>query len=344
MCLIEHLGMKKDYYRILGVSEDATQEEIKKAYRRLARQYHPDANPGDKSAEEKFKEISEAYEVLSDPEKRRQYDQLRRFGASGSFNIDEIFRREGGPHRGFSFDLGGFGWLGDLLGELFDFGRWGRPRSYGPVRGEDVYAEVEVPFETAALGGNVTVSVPKEEPCPVCGGTGAQPGSASEVCPTCHGLGTVSYVQGGFAVSRTCPTCYGRGRTISQNCERCGGTGRVSVVRKYKVELPPGIEDGGQVRLRGQGGPGAGGPPGDLILTVRVRPHRFFTRRGDDLLCEVSVPREKAERGTRVRLRTLDGRKVELKVPPGTRDGRTFRLRGLGVPGRGDLYVKVKTT
>lgn len=340
--------MRKDYYKILGVPEEASQEEIKRAYRRLARQYHPDANPGDRAAEEKFKEIGEAYEVLSDPEKRRQYDQVRKFeeAGPGSFNIDDLFRRAQGAHRGgFSFDIGGFGWLSDLLGELLDFGRWKRPGGYGPGRGEDVYAEVEVPFETAVLGGSVTISVPKEGPCLACGGTGAQPGSHMETCPTCHGMGTISFVQGGFAMSRPCPTCYGRGKLISQPCEGCRGTGQASVVRKYTVKLPAGIQDGGQVRLRGQGGPGvAGGPPGDLILTVRVRPHRFFNRYGDDLHCEVPIARKKAERGAKVRVRAVDGRRVELRVPPGTRDGQTFRLRGLGVPGRGDLYVKVKLT
>ncbi len=340
--------MKKDYYEILGVPEDASQEEIKKAYRRLAKEYHPDANPGDRAAEERFKEISEAYEVLSDPEKRRQYDQIRKFGTAGpgGFNIDEMFSgAKESRGRGVSFDFGGFGWLSDLLGEIFDFSRWGRPKGYGPIRGEDVYAEVEVPFETAVLGGNVTVSVRKEGPCPVCGGTGAKPGSRTETCPTCNGLGTVSFVQGGFAVSRTCPTCYGRGRINFQPCDRCGGTGQVSVVRKYTVKLPIGIQDGGRVRLRGQGNPGvAGGPPGDLILTIRVRPHRFFSRKGDDLYCEVPISRKKAGEGAKVRIRTLDGRKVELRVPPGTRDGQTFRLRGLGVPGRGDLYVRVRLT
>jgi len=340
----------KDYYKILGVDEKATLVEIKKAYRKLAKKYHPDANPGDSSAEEKFKEISAAYDVLSDPKKRQQYDQLRKFGPGGF----EGFRPEGGfQRRGFggpagetfSFeDLGGFGDLGDIFRDLFDLGGTSRRTGFGPQQGDDILFEIEVPFEVSVDGGQTLVALPQEDICPTCSGSGAEPGSATSTCPQCHGRGFLSFAQGAFSVNRPCPRCYGRGTIISQPCHTCTGLGRITRTKKVSVHIPPGIADGGKIRLRGQGQPGIhGGPPGDAIFTVRVEEHRFFHRRGRDIFCEVSINIAQAVLGGRMRVRTIDG-KVDIKIPPGTQSGMVFRVRGKGlsVDGkRGDQLIKI---
>jgi len=280
----------KDYYRILGVSENATQDEIKKAYRRLAKKYHPDANPGDAKAAEKFKEINEAHEVLSDPKKRKQYDDLRHFAKAGmgggtfrsTFDLDDLLRQFAGARgtrtRTFTFeDLGGLGDLGDIFASIFDRGGRFRQQRYGPQRGEDLYTEIEIPFDTAAKGGTTVITVTKDEVCDRCAGSGARPGSKVERCPQCGGTGMISVTQGAFAVSRPCPRCYGRGEIVTEPCPKCGGTGQVTAQKRISVKIPPGIEDGAKIRLRGQGQPGtSGGPPGDLILKVRISPHRFF--------------------------------------------------------------------
>lgn len=346
----------KDFYEILGVKESATPEEIKKAYRKLAKQYHPDANPGDPQAAEKFKDIGEAYSVLSDPEKRKQYDQMRRLGAfgfgggagGGPFGgAGGGFSGPGGG--GFSFeDLSVFGsGLSDLFSSLFDRGRKsGRRSSRGPVAGRDVEYSVEVPFETAVRGGRVTVQVPITEECASCGGSGAAPGSGVRPCSECGGSGTIAFGQGGFAVSRPCPACMGRGSIPQQPCPSCRGTGSVRQTRKIQVTVPPGTETGTRVRLSGQGERGSlGGPPGDLIITFKVKPHRFFRREGLDLLVTIPINIAQATLGSKVRVRTVDGKKVLLKIPPGTQSGTRFRIRGQGVEkgGRtGDLLVEVK--
>lgn len=346
---------QKDYYAILGVSETASAEEIKKAYRGLAKKYHPDLHPGDEHAEEQFKEIAEAYDTLSDPEKRKQYDQLRAFAAQGfgeagpeGVRFEDLFGAGGRRPGGFTYeDLGNLGGLGDLFGDLFDrAGRYQGMRP-GPRPGEHLYAEIELPFETAVQGGKTTISFQRDERCTVCDGSGAQPGSGVQTCPECQGRGTVSFSKGGFSISRPCPRCYGRGTIISELCRTCGGTGEVRVPRTLSVRIPPGIEDRGKIRLREQGEPGVeGGLPGDLIITVRVRPHRFFERRGDDLYCEVPVDLVGAALGTKIKVRTIHGgQRAMVSVPPGTQTGTTLRLAGMGLRRdgrRGDQYVRIK--
>ncbi|MBA3583903.1 MAG: molecular chaperone DnaJ [Gemmatimonadetes bacterium] len=343
----------KDYYQTLGVSDGASADEIKKSYRKLARKYHPDANPNDATAEERFKEISAAYQVLSDPEKRRQYDQMRKAGAAGFGGF-----RPGGPGAGGdwqSIDLedlqgmGGLGGLGDLFASMFG----GRGRAQGPAaqtrrRGADRQVEVRVAFATAARGGEISVSVPLEEECPRCGGKGAEPGTPVQTCPQCGGSGQVSLVQGGFAVQRPCPRCYGRGTLVETPCRECGGDGSVTRQRQIKVKIPAGTEDGERIRLRGKGEPGqAGGPPGDLYLTVRVREDRFFRREGLNVLCTVPINAVQAMLGTKIRVRTIHGTKLELGIPAGTQSGTRFRLREQGVRQGdrvGDQYVEIAIT
>jgi molecular chaperone DnaJ len=343
----------KDYYKILGIDEKASLEEIKKAYRRLAKKYHPDANPGDKTVEEKFKDISAAYEVLSDSKKRKQYDQLRQFGPRGFRGTDAGGGFQGWdfkspPGGGFSFqDIGGLSGFGDIFTDLFDLGGRTRQARYGPQKGEDLRFEIKVPFDLAISGGKTLIHLPREEVCPVCSGTGAAAGSATSVCPDCQGKGLISMAQGGFSINRPCPRCYGRGTIISKPCHNCGGIGQVKKTRKISVKIPAGVSDGGKIRLREQGLSGAGGgSPGDLILTVRVGEHRFFHRKGRDIRCRVPINVVQAILGGRIRVRAIDG-KVELKIPPGTQSGTTFRVRGKGVSvngKRGDQLITVYIT
>jgi molecular chaperone DnaJ len=332
-----------DYYQVLGVSSSAKPEEIKKAYRRLAKQYHPDANPNNPSASERFKQISEAHSVLSDAEKRRKYDTMRRLGAfdprrPGSRTTTSPGGSPGSPPGGFEFgDLGG---LGDLFSSIFGRGR------KDDRRGETVEATLEVPFRTAVLGGKVPLTVPVTDTCPQCSGNGAAPGATVTVCPECKGRGTVSFGQGGFAVNRPCPLCRGRGKVASEKCETCGGAGAVRTERKLMVTIPPGSDSGTRIRLKGQGEPGhSGGKAGDLLITLTVETDRFFRRTGLDLLCEIPVSLPQAILGTQVRVRTVEGRKVLLKIPAGTQPGRKFRIKGQGVAkggARGDQLVTVR--
>ena len=346
----------KDFYQVLGVSEKAGADEIKKAYRKLAKQYHPDANQNDPQAAERFKEIGEAYAVLSNPEKRKQYDQMRKMGPFGGFGG----ARPGGGPGGFGGaeqggvrftmdDLGDLGGLGDLFSSIFDFG--GRRRQQakrGPERGRDVEYTVEIGFETAARGGRIAVTVPVTEECAVCGGSGAQPGTRMTVCGECGGSGTVSFGKGGFAVNRPCPACYGRGQIPAQACTTCAGSGQVRQERKIRLAIPAGVDTGSKIRLSGQGGRGpGGGPPGDLLITIQVKPHRFFRRKGLDVHCTVPVNIAQAALGSTIRVRTVDGKKVSLKVPAGTQSGTKFRIAGQGIEKgaqRGDQYVQIKIT
>ncbi len=345
--------VEKDFYEVLGVSSDASADEIKRAYRKLAQKYHPDANPDDPKAEERFKDISEAYATLSDPEQRKEYDEVRRLVESGGFG------GFGGPG-GFG-GAGGFGGqrvrvedLGDLLGglgglgDLFGFGgAGGRAGRSGPRRGADLTAELYLSFEDAVRGATTTVSVRGEAPCSRCRGSGAEPGTPVRACPTCGGSGTVAQNQGLFSFTQPCPQCHGSGKLIDKPCSQCRGTGTEVRTRNIKVKIPAGVKDGATIRLRGKGAPGRnGGPPGDLLVHVRVGRHPLFTRRGNDLLITVPVTFTEAALGTKVEVPTLDGKTVTLKIPAGTSSGKTFRVRGRGVhPAKGkpgDLLVKVE--
>jgi molecular chaperone DnaJ len=339
----------KDFYKILGVAENASAEEIKKAYRKLAKQYHPDASPNDIAAAERFKEISEAYSVLSDRTKREQYDQVRKFGGFGGFRPPGPGGRTGTQAEGFSFeDLGGIGGFGDIFGSIFDFGRkrGTGTRAQAPQRGQNVEYAVEVPFEVAARGGKITVSVPMSEPCSMCGGSGAAPGTTPTTCPECKGSGAITFGQGGFAVTRPCPACYGRGMIPTDPCPTCQGSGQVRTQRQLQVNVPAGVDTGSKLRIPGQGEAGpAGGARGDLLISFRVKPHRFFTREGMDVNVTVPINIAQATLGSRLRVRTVDGKRVMLRIPPGTQSGTRFRIRGQGIEkgGRtGDQYVRVE--
>jgi molecular chaperone DnaJ len=342
---------KRDYYEVLGVKKDASADEMKKVYRALAKKYHPDKNPNDKVAEERFKEIQEAYDVLSDPEKRAEYDQLKEAERHG-FNfgdIGDIFSRgrKGNRRTGFGFE--DFGGLGDLFSRFFDRGERVRSSRYGPTRGNDITFELDVPFEKAISGWETTIAVPREEDCPTCRGTGAHPGTSTQTCPECGGKGTIQSVQGGFALSRPCPRCYGRGTIIEVPCRTCGGRGQVQQTRRISVKIPPGVDDGMKIRVPGQGEAGvAGGPRGDLYIIPRIMGHRFFKREGDDIYCDVTVDFIQAILGITLMISTIDG-KVRLKIPPGTQPGALLRLKGRGVKrrdgtGRGDQFVKVNVS
>jgi molecular chaperone DnaJ len=342
----------KDFYRVLGVAENASADEIKKAYRKLAKQYHPDANPNDAAAAERFKELSEANSVLSDDDKRKQYDQMRKLGAFGGMGG---FRPGGGGRPGgmggaqtFTFDDLEGGGLGDIFGSIFDFGKRGRGArpGGGPERGENIEYAVEIPFRTAVRGGKVTIQVPVTEDCPTCHGSGAAPGATVSTCPECQGKGTVTFGAGSFGVTRPCPMCGGKGKVPSEPCGTCNGNGQVRRQRAVNVTVPAGVDTGSKIRLAGQGERGAaGGQPGDLVLTFRVEPDSFFTRDGLDVECTIHVNLAQAVLGSKVKVRTVDGQFVVLKVPPGTQPGRRFRIKGMGVEKsgrRGDQFVKVQ--
>ncbi len=335
----------RDFYQVLGVPDSASADEIKKAYRKLAKQYHPDANPNNASAAERFKEISEANTVLSDADKRKKYDQMRRLGAftggAGRPRGPSAGGAAGGPEEfdGAEFDLGNFGGLGDIFSSIFGRGR--RPEEARA----DMEAVVEVPFRVAALGGKVPVTLPVTESCKVCGGSGAAPGAKVSTCPECNGRGSVTFGQGGFAVSRPCPRCRGKGKIPSQVCGNCQGAGEVRIDRNVMITVPAGTESGAKVRLSGQGTTSRPGEaPGDLVVTFQVQADRFFHREGIDLICEVPINLAQAVLGTRLRVRTLEGKKVLLRIPPGTQPGRRFRIKGLGLEKggrRGDQLVTV---
>jgi molecular chaperone DnaJ len=342
----------KDLYRVLGVKDSASEGDIKKAYRKLAKEYHPDANPDNPAAAERFKEIGEAYSVLSDADKRKKYDQMRKLGAfgfgGGGRGTGAAGRPAPGQSGSFSFDdISDMGGLGDLFSSIFDFGRRGQPQeSATKAKGRDVEYVVEIGFEKAVLGGKVAITVPISEACATCSGSGAAPGSGTRRCSECHGTGTVSFGQGGFAVKRPCPACMGKGEIPEVPCPSCAGAGQVRQERKIQVTVPAGAGDGTKVRLSGQGERGsAGGPPGDLLITFRVKSHRFFRRDGNDIHVTVPINLAQAILGSRIKVRTVDGKKVVLRIPPGTQSGTKFRIRGQGVrrPDRtGDQLVEVR--
>ncbi|TML04420.1 MAG: molecular chaperone DnaJ [Actinobacteria bacterium] len=335
-------------YDTLGVKKGASADEIKKAYRKLASQYHPDKNPGDTSAEERFKEVQNAYDVLSDPEKRKQYDT---FGADG--------RRPGrGPgfdprdFGGGNFTINDLGDLGDLFGGLFG-GRAGRgagTRRAQPERGADVEVVVNVSFEDSLRGLETKIPVQVTTACRECGGTGAEPGTSPIICPQCNGRGVIAESQGLFALSEPCPRCRGNGTVVEKPCRNCKGTGREVRTKTYTVKVPAGVKDGTRIRLKGKGEVGAsGGPAGDLFVVTRVQPSKLFQRRGADLVVDVPVTYAEAALGATVEVPTPYGDRVSLKVPAGTQDGRQLRIRGHGAPklkggGKGDLIARLRVT
>jgi molecular chaperone DnaJ len=356
------MAQSKDFYNVLGVSSTASQDEIKKAYRKLAKKFHPDANSSDAKAVERFKEISEANNVLGDPAKRKQYDEMRRYGAfdgassgfgGGRSRAGNAGGFGGGRSRGGEqtinfqdFDIGGLGGLGDLFSSMFGGGEAreaSRPR--GPERGETVEASLDIPFRTAARGGKVPIELEVREECPTCHGTGAAPGAQLKICPECNGRGVISFGQGGFAVNRTCPVCLGKGQVPTEACPTCHGTGEVRVKRKVVINVPSGVDTGSKIRLKGQGGKGsANGPPGDLVITFNVQPDKFYSRDGLDVIAKVPLNIAQATLGTKISVKTLDGKKVAIKIPPGTPSGKRFRVRGQGIQKgdkKGDLIVEV---
>jgi len=330
---------KRDYYEILGVARSAGDGDIKSAYRKLAMQHHPDRNPGDKAAEEKFKEAAEAYAVLADAQKRAAYDRFGHAGVSSAAGAGAGF--DPTIFSGFEDVLGG-------LGDIFGFGdRFGGRRRGGPQRGADLRYDLEISFKESAHGTETAVQIPRQENCDTCGGSGAAPGSSPTVCSQCRGQGQVRFQQGFFTVARTCPQCHGTGRIITKPCQTCRGAGRVTRDRKITVKIPAGIATGQQLRLQGEGEAGtAGGPPGSLFVVVHVQEHEFFRRDGLNLFCEIPVNFTTLSLGGEIQVPTLDGSE-SVKVPEGTQTGTTLRLRGKGMPevsgrGKGDLFATVQ--
>ncbi len=323
---------KRDYYEVLGIERGADDQVIKSAYRRLAHQFHPDKNPGDKQAEERFKEASEAYEVLSDPDKRARYD---RFGHANGTGFE-----------GFGF--GGAATINDIFGDIFGemFGGGGR-RSRSRTRGSDLRYHLEIAFEEAAFGTAARITIPRARPCDTCRGSGAKPGTGPRTCPTCGGAGEIRLTQGFFSIARTCHHCQGAGRVIAEKCPDCGGAGARREQATVEVKVPPGVDTGTRLKLSGEGEPSPipGGTPGDLYVVVQVREHPVFRREDTEILCDMPISFAQAALGTTIEVPTLDG-KTKLKIPAGTQTGKVFRLKGKGIPalsggGRGDEHVRV---
>ena len=334
---------KRDYYEVLGVSKGASDDEIRKAHRKLAKKYHPDLNRDNPEAAEKFKELNEAYEVLSDKDKRAKYDQ---FGFAG---VDPNYGAGQGGFGG-GFDMGD---LGDIFGSFFGGGFGGgstRSRRNAPQRGETLQQRIMLSFEEAAFGCEKEITINRTETCEECGGSGAEPGTSPETCSNCRGSGVVTQTQrtplGMFQTQGACPNCRGTGKIIRKPCKKCGGAGRVRKSKTLKVNIPAGIDDGQSIQLRGQGGAGVnGGPAGDVIVTISIRPHPIFTREGQDVVCEIPISFAQAALGDTLQVPTIDG-KVSYDIPEGTQTGTVFRLKGKGIQnvngrGRGDQYVRV---
>ncbi|WP_119157831.1 molecular chaperone DnaJ [Caldimonas tepidiphila] len=331
---------KRDYYEVLGLAKNASEDDIKKAYRKLAMKHHPDRNQGDKSAEEKFKEAKEAYEMLSDPEKRAAYD---RFGHAG------VDPNMGAGRGGGAEAYGGFAEaFGDIFGDIFGQQGGGGGRRGGPqvYRGSDLSYAMEITLEEAARGKETQIRIPSWDECGTCHGSGAKPGTSAKTCPTCNGAGAVHLRQGFFSIQQTCPHCHGSGKIIPEPCGTCGGEGKVKKTKTLEVKIPAGIDEGMRIRSAGNGEPGTnGGPPGDLYIEIRLKKHEIFERDGDDLHCTVPTPLTTAALGGTIEVPTLGGR-AEIELPEGTQHGKTFRLRGKGIKGvrssyPGDLYCHI---
>ncbi len=339
---------KRDYYEVLGVPRGASKEEIKKAYRKLAIKYHPDKNPGDKEAEEKFKEATEAYEVLADDKKRQAYDQ---FGFAG---VEGMTGAGGGGFQDYSSVFRDFEDIfGDFTGFFDSFFGGGRrrrstsSRSRG-TRGADLRYDLEIPFLDAVFGTQVEISFTRNETCPVCHGSGAESGSGRKICPTCGGTGQVRRSSGFFSIATTCPTCNGEGEIIENPCRNCGGTGLVRKKKKLKVKIPAGIENGKRINIPGQGDSGPnGGPAGDLYVYIHVKPHEYFERDGYDVYCAIPISIAQATLGAEIFVPTLDGKRARVKIPAGIQNGKMLRLKNEGIPHlhnsnrRGDMYIKL---
>ena len=345
----------KDFYKVLGVKKDATSDEIKKAYRKLARANHPDSNPGDTAKHDTFKRVAEAYDVVGDPEKRKKYDEMREMGAfqgaggfgggfgggGGGFDLNDLLRDRAGG--------GGGGGFGDMFGDLFGQAGAGRSRQQRrPQKGADVETTATIGFTDALNGVTISLRLTSDAPCPDCSGTGGKPGTRPHICPECEGAGFVTASVGGaFSMNETCPASGGRQLVYDEPCPTCHGSGRGMSARLIQARIPAGVKDGQRIRLRGKGAAGeAGGPAGDLFVTVKVSPHRLFGRKGDHLTLDVPVSFDELALGAELKIPTLGGAPVTLKVPPGTPNGRTFRIRGRGAPRadgtRGDLLATVE--
>ncbi len=332
---------KRDYYEVLGVQKGASDDEIKKAFRRMSKQYHPDLNPGNKEAEEKFKEVNEAYQVLSDPDKKSKYDQFGHAGVDPNFGA-------GGGYGGAGFDFG------DIFGDIFGGfgGGFGGGRRNGPKRGSDIRRVIDISFEEAAFGCTKQMNIQAQEKCDTCGGTGAKKGTTVTACSACNGTGRVKTQQrtilGYMTTETTCPQCHGEGKIIKEPCRDCRGTGTIRRNKTIEVQIPAGIDDNQTIQLSGKGEAGSkGGPNGDLLITVRVRPHEIFQRRGNDVFINMPISFVEAALGATVKVPTIDGGCVELNIPEGTQMGSRFRMKGKGIPylrskSRGDQYVTVE--
>jgi molecular chaperone DnaJ len=322
-----------DYYEILDVARTASEQEIKSAYRKMALKYHPDRNPGNKEAEDKFKQAAEAYAVLSDPDKRQRYDAYGHAGLGGG---------------GFGFDPTTFADFGDILGDFFGFGDLFGRRRGGPRRGQDLRYNLDLTFEEAAFGTETHIQIPRLQNCATCQGSGAAPGTSPTTCSACTGTGQVTFQQGFFSVARTCGRCRGTGRIVTSQCKDCRGQGQVQTERKLQIKIPAGVDTGSQLRIAGEGEPGtAGGPPGDLYVVVRAEEHPFFKREGAHVLCEVPISIAQAALGATLEVPTVDGGTTRVQVGEGTQSGATVRVRGQGIPhlgakGRGDLHVLLR--
>lgn len=336
---------KRDYYEVLGIPRDAAKDDIKRAYRKLALQYHPDKNPGDKASEEKFKEATEAYEILGDDQKRQAYDQfgfagVEGMGAGGQQDHSTVFRD-------FEDIFGGFGDFSSIFGSIFGNAGAGRGGRGERVRqGSNLRYEIELPFEKAIYGTSIEISYNRDDTCKACAGSGSTDGSGRKTCPTCNGSGQIRRSSGFFTLSQPCPTCQGEGAIIEKPCRECGGTGIMKRKQKIKVTIPPGVEDGKRVTIPGQGDVGPnGGPAGDLFVFIHVRSHEFFERHDQDLYCAIKIDMTTAALGGDVVISTLDGKKIKMSVPAGTQNNKLLRIREEGVPGpggrKGDLYVKI---